>query len=259
MGVAEEVVKVGGQSIQLFKAGSGRPLLVLHDVEGSPASQGFVQDLAARFTVHLPSHPGFGASDRPAWIESVPDMAAFYGWFLQERGLEGVPVIGFGLGGWLAAEVAVACPHAFSKLVLVGATGIRPAVGEIADIFIITPSQIRDLAFHDRSQAPEYAGLYERPVSPEEQYVAERNREMAVRICWKPYMHDPRLPFLLPRVRVPARIVWGRQDRLVPLNCGELYHRAIPGSALAIVEGCGHMPQVERPAEFVRLALEFLA
>ena len=63
----------------------------------------------------------------------------------------------------------------------------------------------------------------ETDVEAREAELAERDREMAVRLCWKPYMHDPRLPYLLARVNMPVRIVWGRQDRLVPVECGELY------------------------------------
>ena len=85
-----------------------------------------------------------------------------------------------------------------------------------------------------------------------------RSREMAVRVCWKPYMHDPRLPDLLQRVKIPTRIVWGREDRLVPLECGEMYHKAIKNSELAVIDNCGHAPQIEKPAEFIKTALEFL-
>lgn len=88
--------------------------------------------------------------------------------------------------------------------------------------------------------------------------MAESNREMAARLCWKPYMYDPRLPFLLARVTIPTRIVWGRQDQLVPLECGQLYQQAIPGAELVVIDQCGHLPQVEKPEEFVRCALAFL-
>ena len=82
---------------------------------------------------------------------------------------------------------------------------------------------------------------------------------MAVRLCWKPYMHDPRLTSLLARVSAPTRVVWGRQDNIVPLECGQMYQKAIPGSDLVIIDNCGHAPQVEKPQEFVKAALDFLA
>ena len=82
---------------------------------------------------------------------------------------------------------------------------------------------------------------------------------MAVRLCWKPYMYDLRLPGLLARVNIPTRIIWGKEDRLVPLECGQLYQKAIPGSDLVVIDNCGHVPQLEKPAEFVSAAMEFLA
>jgi pimeloyl-ACP methyl ester carboxylesterase len=233
-------------------------MLLLHGAEGNRGWLQYVQALADQFTVYLPTHPGFGASDRPDWTATVPDLAAFYTWFQEEQGLEHIRAIGFSMGGWLAAEMIATCPHAFSKLMLVDAAGIKPVNGEIADIFIITPTQVDELTFHDPNQAPEYDQLYRQIPTPEQQNMAERSREMAVRVCWKPYMYDPRLPALLERVKIPTRIVWGREDRLVPLECAGLYQKAIRGSELVIIDNCGHAPQIEKPADFVKTALEFL-
>ena len=188
----------------------------------------------------------------------MPDLACFYTWFQEEQGLEGARCIGFSMGGWLAAEMAVMCQHSFSKLMLVNPVGIKPKKGEITDIFLITPAQIADLSFHDPKQAPEYDEIYCQTPTPEQAALAERDREMAVRLCWKPYMYDPRLPTLLARLRLPTRIVWGREDRIVPVECGQLYQEAIPGSGLVIMEGCGHSPQIEKPEEFAQAALDFL-
>ena len=189
----------------------------------------------------------------------MADLACFYTWFMEQQGLDGTRAIGHSMGGWLAAEIAVACRHAFSKLMLVDAAGIKPNAGEIVDIFIISPAQILEQLFHDPKQAPEYEELYGQEPTPEEQETAERNREMAVRLTWKPYMFDPRLPDLLARVNVPTRIVWGRQDQIVPLECGQLYQKAIPGSDLVVMDDCGHVPQIEKPDEFIKLALDFFA
>ena len=254
----EEFVDVGGAQVHMLKGGSGEPLLLLHGAGGNAGWLRYVQALSDRFTVYAPSHPGFGLSDRPEWLETIPDLASFYTWFLERQGLEGIRAIGFSMGGWLAAEMAVMCRHAFSKLMLVDAAGVKPRQGEIADIFIISRAQVTELIFHDPKQAPEYDQLYGQEPTPEQVETTERNREMSVRLCWKPYMYDPRLPDLLARVNIPTRILWGRHDRLIPVECGELYHQAIPGSELIVIDDCGHSPQVEKPDDFVRLALDFL-
>ena len=84
-------------------------------------------------------------------------------------------------------------------------------------------------------------------------------REEACRLGWRPYMHDPSLPHLLRRLRkLPTLIIWGRQDAIVPLSVAEIYHASIPGSQLAIVDDCGHHPEIETSDEFVRQVQVFL-
>src|SRR5262249_40034842 len=134
-GVHEAFMNVGGAQIRLLKGGSGAPLLVLHGTEGSLGWRRYAQALAEHFTVYLPSHPGFDGSQRPVWLQSMCDLACFYTWFQETQGLEGVPVIGCALGGWLAAEMATTTSHAFSKMLLVHAPGIRPQDGGLTDLF----------------------------------------------------------------------------------------------------------------------------
>jgi pimeloyl-ACP methyl ester carboxylesterase len=60
-------------------------------------------------------------------------------------------------------------------------------------------------------------------------------------------------------VKVPTLIVWGREDAIIPLNCGELYQRALANSSLQIIDRCGHSPALEKPQEFLNAVLSFLA
>jgi pimeloyl-ACP methyl ester carboxylesterase len=81
---------------------------------------------------------------------------------------------------------------------------------------------------------------------------------MAQLLCWKPYMHNPKLVYRLRRVKAPTLIVWGRHDRLVPLDHGEAYCNAISGARLKVIERCGHSPQLEQPAEMAEILQQFV-
>ena len=72
-------------------------------------------------------------------------------------------------------------------------------------------------------------------------------------------MYNPTLPHLLSGVSTPALVVWGRRNRVVPLECGEAYARALPGARLAVMDGAGHCVEVEQPEALMRLVLDFAA
>jgi len=254
----EELLEVAGTSSQWLKGGRGDPLLLLHGAGGNPGWLPYHQVLSQHFTVYAPSHPGYDRSSQPDWISTINDMAHFYRQFIEESRLAPVHLMGFSMGGWLAAEVAAMCPHVVRTLVLVGAAGIKPQVGEIAEIFMVSQEQVEKLRFYDPTQVPDYETLFHRQLTPEEEEVQWRNREMSSRLCWKPYLHNPMLPAYLRGVKTPTCIIWGRQDAIIPVNCGELYHRALSNSTLHVIDRCGHNPALEQPQEFLTMVQEFL-
>jgi pimeloyl-ACP methyl ester carboxylesterase len=255
-----DLVTVGGARIEFLKGGQGRPLVALHSIEGNPGWLPLYQELARSFTVYVPTHPGFAGSERPAGVESFLDLSRFYLWILQQLDIGNATLIGHFIGGWLAAEIAAMCPHLVEKLVLVDAAGIKPERGEIADIFLHGIEGTRTLSFHDPARVRDYETLFKaaKSQSPEERERQTVNREAVTRYCWKPYAHDPVLPLMLGRLTMPTLIVWGREDRIVPLECAELFRAAIPASRLAIIDRCGHFPHLEHPAEFTRILGDFL-
>jgi pimeloyl-ACP methyl ester carboxylesterase len=257
--VVEEFVEVGGAKIHLLRGGEGPPLLYLHSIEGNLGWLPWMDRVAESATVYAPTHPGFGTSERPELLESVPDMARFYLWMIQELELEDVSLVGHFLGGWIAAEMATMSPGVLRRLVLVDAAGVRPDAGEVADIFLLGEDETTRRAFYDTASVPAYADLFERELSPEEREMSVRGREMTTRLCWKPYMHDRSLVWLLQRVSVPTLVVWGAEDKIIPVDSGRRLHEAIPGSRLEVIPGCGHLPYVEKPDEFSRLLLAHLS
>ena len=254
----EELISVGATKVHTLIGGDGPPLLFLHGAGGPRGWRRWMTEVAARHTIYAPSHPGFGRSDAADWMETVGDLARFHLWLMDELGLAKAHVVGHSLGGWTAAEMAVMSPGAIDRLVLVAPVGLKPDEGEILDIFYHTPEELSGLTMLDPKSAPEFAELYGRPPTPEEAEIATRNREMAARLTWKPYMFNPRLPRFLPRVKAPALIVWGREDAIVPVICGEQYRRLLPRATLRVLERCGHSPPIERPAEFATMVLDFL-
>jgi pimeloyl-ACP methyl ester carboxylesterase len=189
----------------------------------------------------------------------MPDLVDFYMDFLERFELRRAPVIGFSMGGWLAAELAATCPDRIAKLVLVNAVGLKVEGTEIADIFLLSPQELASLVFYDVHQVAEREKLFPVKPTPEEIELRENSQLMAQLVGWKPYMHNPKLVHRLRRVHAPTLVVWGKQDGLVPLAHGEAYRNAIKGAELKIIDRCGHSPQLERPAEFVSLVEEFLA
>ena len=256
----QETIDVAGTQIQMVKGGSGDPLLILHDEMGHPGWLRYHQALAENHTLYIPWHPGFGDSPELDWVMTLHDLAIWYLGALDELGLEGIDVMGFSLGGWLAAEMAVMCPQQFKKMVLVGAAGVRPPQGEIYDIFQVVAKGYITRSVLDPAAVPEFDQVCPEEPSPEQMDLWESSLEGACRISWRPYMHYPVLPQLLRRLkRLPTMLVWGRQDPIVPVSAGQLYHDSIPNSRLEIIENCGHRPEIEHPNQFINLVKGFLA
>jgi pimeloyl-ACP methyl ester carboxylesterase len=134
--------------------------------------------------------------------------------------------------------------------------GIKPERGEIADQALLSYIDYVRRGFADQAAFERSFGA-EPPTPTLEQW--DLNREMTFRIAWKPYMYSATLPHLLGGVAAPALIVWGRDDRIVPLECGERYAKALPRARLEIVAGAGHLVDLEKPDELARLVIDFVS
>jgi pimeloyl-ACP methyl ester carboxylesterase len=250
----ESTAHIAGVGLRVRSAGQGPAVLVLsHDI-GVPERVPFLDALAERFAVLAPSHPGWDGSERPRWLRSARDIAVIYQWLLAERGLRDVTLVGLGFGGWIAAEMATMAPRDFRRLVLVGAMGIKPERGAIADQALVSYLEYVSMGFADQA-AVERAFGKDVPTPQLEHW--DLNREMTFRTAWRPYMFNPALPQLLGGVRAPALVVWGREDRIVPLECGERYAKTLPQARLTVIDGAGHFVDLEKPAELARAVVEF--
>ena len=259
-GYTESTIQVGSTGVSLLRGGSGRAVLVLHEELGHPGWLDWHRDLARDHSLIVPVHPGFGQLPRADWISGVRDLASFYSRMLREMSVGPVDVIGYSLGGWIAAEMAAANAGQFRRMALVAPTGVRPPDGEILDLFIVTARTYLDASVHDPAATPEFASLYGGEATAEQFEAWEDARAESARLAWKPYMHNPSLPYLLEGVQgLRTLIVWGREDRIVPLSAGHAYSRAISGSELLVFDNCGHRPEIEHTSEFVSRVRGFLA
>jgi pimeloyl-ACP methyl ester carboxylesterase len=232
------------------RAGAGTPVLVLHHDIGTLERLPFYDALAERHTVLIPSHPGYDKSERPSWMRNVRDVAVVYQALIAEKQLTGVTVVGLGFGGWIAAEMATMTPRGFAKLVLVGAMGLKPEHGDIADQALVSYIDYVRLGFADQTVYDRLFGA-ETATKTLEQW--DLNREMTFRIAWKPYMYNPSLPHLLGSVAIPTLVVWGRKDRVVPLECGERYAKTLRNATLEVIDDAGHFVEMEKPEQLARL------
>jgi pimeloyl-ACP methyl ester carboxylesterase len=251
----DSTVEVAGSQLHLSRAGSGRPALVLHHDTGTPDRLPFYDALAANYDVLVPHHPGYSRSARPDWMRSVRDIAVTYRGLLSELSLERPALIGLGFGGWIAAEMASMAPRDLSRLVLVGAMGIKPPQGDIMDQAIVSYIDYARAGFHDQKA---FDAVYGAEPSNDQLVEWDLCREMSFRIAWKPYMYSPTLANLLGAVRAPALLVWGEDDKVVPLSAGRRYAEALANAELRTVEACGHCVDMEKPDELARLVTVFL-
>jgi len=248
-------IEAGGTNLHVKRAGRGRPLLVLHHETGTLDDLPFYDLLAANHAVIVPHHPGYSRSERPDWMRSVRDIAVVYRGLLSELKVAKPALVGLGFGGWIAAEMATMAPADLSHLVLVGAMGIKPPQGDILDLAVTGYIDYARAAFHDQKA---FDRVYGAEPSVDQLEMWDICREMSFRIAWKPYMYSQTLPYLLKTMRAPALIVWGDDDKVVPISAGKRYLESLPDAHLEIVRSCGHAVDMEQPEVLAKLVTNFI-
>ncbi|HYB71666.1 MAG TPA: alpha/beta hydrolase [Candidatus Bathyarchaeia archaeon] len=254
---AVEQLSVADVELEVLRRGSGPPLLLLHGMQPVDPRARFIDLLAARCEIVAPSHPGFGRSERPAGFETVYDLVRLYLALLETLPYPRVTLVGFSFGGWLAAELAVACRHRLERLVLVDALGIKVGDREhrdILDVFNTAPAEVRRRSWHDPARhAPDHEAM-----TDEELVAHARGWESLCLYGWHPYMYNPQLARWLGRIAVPTLLLWGASDGVVTPAYGEAYRALIPGARLELIERAGHHPEIEQPEALASHLLRFL-
>ena len=252
-----ERLKVCGIELEVLRRGIGRPILLLHGFQTVDPEARFLELLARHGEIIAPSSPGFGHSPRPKDFDTVYDLVHLYLEALDTLPGEKLTLVGFSFGGWLAAEIAVACTHRLDKLILVDPLGIKISgreIRDILDIFNQSPDEVRQKSWHDPDRfAPDFNAM-----SDEALVTYARNREALCLYAWHPYMYNPQLPRWLGRINVPTLLLWGESDGVVTPGYGRAYSRLIPGSRFELIEAAAHYPEIEQPEAFVERISRFL-
>lgn len=263
----EEYVDAPVGKIQLWRAGSGAPLVYLHSAGGENVHPSLEQ-LAESYEVLVPIFPGFAESEGLEQIDGMED-AVFHLldlWDLLD--LDAPPILGMSLGGWMALELATRYPEKVSKLVLVNPVGLHLEDAPINELFGRTPGELAEMLFADQdyplAAAMHQMDAFAGDVGKETEIPIELVLPMwkalgaTARLGWDPYLHNPKLRGRLRRITAPTLIVAGAQDGLVPAIYAETFAAEIPGARLVVIEGAAHWLPFEKPDELTALVRDFV-
>jgi pimeloyl-ACP methyl ester carboxylesterase len=241
-------IRLGEVELEVWQGGTGPALVYLHGGGGLNPRAPFLQRLSEKFRVVAPSHPGFGASGLPEWLDSVDDFAYAHLDLLDRLGLEKITLIGNALGAWTAAEMATKNTSRLARLVLISPVGIKvgpPDRLEFPDIFALAPEKLGKLFLVEPEKfRPDLSKL-----TDEELLVRERNRETFALVAWEPYLHNPKLKRRLHRIDRPVLVLRGAADGLVSNDYAAAFARLIPGAKFETIADTAHAPEAERPEQ----------
>jgi pimeloyl-ACP methyl ester carboxylesterase len=256
----DKFITVYGAKIHYIEAGTGAPLILIHGLaDDASIWDSVIPPLSARFRVIALDQIGFGRSDKPLLNYRVTTFVDFLDGSMTELKIERASLIGSSLGGWIAAAYALAHPERIERLVLSDAAGYA-ALAKTMDRRALSALRLasRDdirylgpLTFHDKRFYQDLDLAFKQRVAAGDSYTVGQLLDSMVR-------GDDALDNRLRMINRPTLVIWGRDDKLIPLSFGERFHQEIANSRLQIIDNCGHMPQVECPNEFAAAVLQFL-
>jgi pimeloyl-ACP methyl ester carboxylesterase len=254
---SEQIVELqaGKWKTRVLSAGEGEPVVFLHDVGGlfwDPLLDG----LAQRYRVIAPQHLGSGLSQGVEHLEDILDLVLYYCELFDVLELPAASLIGHSFGGMVAAEIAAINPERVAKLVLMAPIGLWLDDYPIPDISTITPSQLPGMLLADPDGPA--ASMLPRPDPGDPEALLQASMAMASILQFTWPFPDKGLRRRLYRVKADTLLLWGRQDHLVDPAYGEAFSSAINGARLELIDGAGHLPQVEQASQVLSLVTGFL-
>jgi len=253
-------VTVFGAKIHYVDVGSGPSVNLLHglaDDIGAWAS--VIPALTPKHRVIALDQLGFGGSDKPLLNYRVSTFVDFLDGLLNELKMERASLVGNSLGGWVAADFALKHPHRVERLVVSDAPGYAALpksmnLRALSALRLASRDDIRylgPLTFHDKRFYEDIDLAFKQRVAAGDSYTVSQILDSMIR-------GEDVLDDRLAAINQPTLVVWGREDKLIPLSFGERFHQEIKASRLRFIDNCGHMPHVECPEKLNPVLLQFL-
>lgn len=262
-GASTKVATVFGARIHYQEAGSGPVVILLHGLGGDMSNWAMtVGPLSQKYRVIVPDQIGFGRSDKPMLNYRVGTLVDFLDGFYKELKIERATLVGNSLGGWISAAFALAHPQKVDRIVLVDSAGFSvPKEMDARVLNGLNPAtreavrQMMPLVIYNKQMYASDAAIdmmFTRRVTAGDGFTIQRIIESIMR-------GEDVLDDRLAGIKHPTLIVWGREDLLTPLAMGERFKKGIAHSELVVFDKCGHVPQLEQPAQFNAALLKFLS
>lgn len=266
--------QVGRINVRYWELGAGPPVVLIHGIGASVEYwQSNIEALAHQHRVFAVDLPGFGRSDKTAEELNETALRQFIPRFLDSQGVERASLVGNSMGGLFALIAAVEYADRVNKLVLVDNAGFGKrvawwlrlvsirGVGEL--IFRPTPRTLRWFAkflFYNPARQLDGWVKYaaELLALPGARRAFLQVLRQGVSVFGLRPEFQTRIQDSLKDLRVPTLIVWGHQDRVIPMSQALLGLQKIPGCEVHLFDQCGHLPQLEKAEEFNSLVLAFL-
>lgn len=256
----EKKVTVYGQEIHFYEKGKGPAVIFLHGMVGTSTDWAYtLGPLSRKYRVVALDQIGFGHSSKPPINYTVSDFADFLGEFMRVRGIPKAVIVGNSFGGWIACDFAATHPDLVDRLVLVDAAGLDAPIHRAVpvDMNPSTKAGMRRLwetLFYDHNKVTSDMVDYSwnRRVTDRD---SDTIRRLVVQLVKGNEFEDAKIG----SIKARTLIIWGHDDTILPLEAGQRLQKALPGSQWVVIDKCGHVPQLEKPAEFNRILLRFLS
>lgn len=265
-------IEVDGVPANVVEIGEGPPLLFVHGLAGR--WQNWLENIphfAADRRVVAVDLPGFGASPTPSEEISIPGYARFLEGVCDALSIDAAAVVGNSMGGYVAAELAIAAPQRVERLMLVSAAGItaehlqrdRIMTGGRVFAAVMTRAAARHESLARRPGLRRVAlELVVRHPDRLSVATAHELMEGSAKPGFLPALEAimaHRISERLPRIACPTYVVWGEDDRVIPVRDAKRFGELIPNVRVEVWPDTGHVAMIERPARFNALLEAFLS